>query len=328
MSWVNPSLLLALTYALAKMNKTIHGEHVTFVIAQRRSMNNWDEIRTAFQVARLGTVSGAAEQLGVHHATVIRHIDALEQRLGVKLFQRHARGYTATEAGRDLLQVAQATDDQFTQLAGRIRGQGEGVSGDLVVTSLGIASRFLMPILVDFQQMHPEVRVRYKTGERVYRLEYGEAHVAVRAGPMPQEPDNVVQPFLRQRMVLAAADDYIARRGLPKGEGDFATHDFVTLDDTNTRAPFSVWLRDLTTEDRFRFRVSDNRHMQEAILAGAGIGFVPEEVLAEAPHLREIMDHREEWSSPLWLVTHVDLHRTTKVQAFLQFLKGRMKARD
>ena len=56
-------------------------------------MDNWDEIRTAFQVARIGTVSGAAEILRVHHATVIRHIDALEQRLGVKLFQRHARGF-------------------------------------------------------------------------------------------------------------------------------------------------------------------------------------------------------------------------------------------
>ena len=68
-------------------------------------MDNWDEIRTAYQVAQMGTVSGAAEVLGVHHATVIRHIDALEGRLGVKLFQRHARGYTATEAGEDLLRV-------------------------------------------------------------------------------------------------------------------------------------------------------------------------------------------------------------------------------
>src|SRR6056297_3102237 len=63
-----------------------------------RAMENWDEVRTAFHVARVGTVSGAAEVLGVHHATVIRHIDALEERLGVKLFQRHARGYTTTEA--------------------------------------------------------------------------------------------------------------------------------------------------------------------------------------------------------------------------------------
>jgi len=75
-------------------------------------MDNWDEIRTAYHVARMGTVSGAAEVLGVHHATVIRHIDALEQRLGVKLFQRHPRGYTATEAGEDLLRVAAATDDR------------------------------------------------------------------------------------------------------------------------------------------------------------------------------------------------------------------------
>ena len=86
-------------------------------------MDNWDEIKTAFQVAKHGTVSGAADSLGVHHATVIRHVDALEAKLGVKLFQRHSRGYTPTEAGDDLLLVAQATDDQFSQLEGRIKGR-------------------------------------------------------------------------------------------------------------------------------------------------------------------------------------------------------------
>ncbi|NKW72158.1 LysR family transcriptional regulator, partial [Rhodobacteraceae bacterium R_SAG10] len=77
------------------------------------TVENWDEFRTALEVARLGTVSAAAEALGVHHATVIRHIDALEARLGVKLFQRHARGYTMTEAGEDLRQVASTTDEQL-----------------------------------------------------------------------------------------------------------------------------------------------------------------------------------------------------------------------
>ena len=85
-------------------------------------MENWDEIKTAYQVARVRTVSGAAEKLGVHHATVIRHIVSLEARLGIKLFQRHARGYTPTEAGEDLLRVAQATEDQSSQLASRIKG--------------------------------------------------------------------------------------------------------------------------------------------------------------------------------------------------------------
>ena len=288
-------------------------------------MDNWDEIRTAFQVARQGTVSGAAEQLGVHHATVIRHIDALEQRLGVKLFQRHARGYTATEAGQDLLQVAQATDDQFTQLAGRIKGQGEGVSGDLVVTSLGMASRILTPILVGFQVEHPEVRVRYRTGERVFRLEYGEAHVAIRAGKMPDEPDNVVQPFMHQQMALVASEVYIARHGMPKDEADLKNHYFVTQDDDNSRAPFTRWLREVVTEDRFTYRATDDRNLQDAVVAGAGIGFVVSQALITHPELVEVVERRDVWSAPLWIVTHVDLHRTTKVQSFLRYLKDRIK---
>ncbi len=288
-------------------------------------MDNWDEIRTAFQVARMGTVSGAADQLGVHHATVIRHIDALEQRLGAKLFQRHARGYTATEAGQDLLQVAQATDDQFTQLAGRIKGQGEGVSGDLVITSLGMVSRMLTPILVDFQAVHPDVTIRYRTGDRVFRLEYGEAHVAIRAGTMPQEPDNVVQPFMQQQMALVASDAYVARNGLPADEDDLKNHYFVTHDDDNTRAPFSRWLRGMVPEDRFQYRATENRNMQDAILAGAGIGFVLAQDAENNDTLTEVIARKDEWAAPLWIVTHVDLHRTTKVQTFLRFLKERAK---
>jgi len=289
-------------------------------------MDNWDEIRTAFQVARMGTVSGAADQLGVHHATVIRHIDALEQRLGAKLFQRHARGYTATEAGQDLLQVAKATDDQFTQLAGRIKGQGEGVSGDLVVTSLAMASGLLTPILVAFQAEHPEVRVRYRTGDRLFRLEYGEAHIAIRAGTMPEEPDNVVQPLMRQEMALVASEAYIAKHGLPKDEAALPDHFFVSHDDDKSRAPFNRWLHSIVNEDRLLYRATDLRNLRDAIIAGAGIGFVMAELLQEYPELTEVIPRKDEWAAPLWIVTHVDLHRTTKVQTFLRFLKDRIKS--
>lgn len=288
-------------------------------------MENWDEIRTAFQVARNGTVSGAAEVLGVHHATVIRHIDALEQRLGVKLFQRHARGYTATEAGQDLLLVAQATDDQFTQLAGRIRGQGEGVSGDLVITSLDMLSQRLTPIMVAFQAAHPNTRIRYRTGDRVFRLEYGEAHIAIRAGAMPEEPDNVVQPFMTQRMALVASRRYLAQAGLPQHAADFPQHRFAVLDSDKSRAPFERWLRARVPETCLTYRATDVRNLLDAVLAGAGIGFVMHHELAAHPDLVEVMPSLDEWSAPLWLVTHVDLHRTPKVQAFLRFLKDHIK---
>ncbi|MEM6896180.1 MAG: LysR family transcriptional regulator [Pseudomonadota bacterium] len=287
-------------------------------------MDNWDEVRTAFQVARLGTVSGAAEVLGVHHATVIRHIDALEGKLGVKLFQRHARGYTATEAGNDLLLVAQTTDDQFAQLAGRLKGRGASVTGELVVTSLPTFSPLLAPILTAFRAEHEELTVRYLTGDRLFRLEYGEAHVAIRAGSAPDQPDNVVQPFGRTTLALYAADVYIDRYGLPKGESEYESHYFVGHE-SDTRAPMNRWLREKVPENNIVYRTADNRSYEDGVVAGAGLGLLPVLAARRYPNLTQVAPPSDEWSAPLWLVTHVDLHRTAKVQSFLTFLKAAAK---
>lgn len=288
-------------------------------------MDNWDEIKTAYQVARMGTVSGAAEVLGVHHATVIRHIDALEARLAVKLFQRHARGYKATEAGEDLLRVAEATNDQFSQLASRIKGRGENVSGELVITSLLEIVGWVTPLLVAFQKKNPDVSIRFLTGERLFRLEYGEAHVAIRAGNVPEQPDNVVQPFKTLKVGLFAHRSYIEKFGKPSGVEDYGNHRFVSHDDMQMRAPFFKWMQAVVPKSAMTFRCLDTNALTEAILNGAGIGFMGYEDGLKNPDLVEIHPQLSEWDSPLWLVSHVDLHRTPKVQAILKFLKDSVK---
>ncbi len=285
-------------------------------------MENWDEIRTAFQVARMGTVSGAADVLGVHHATVIRHIDALEKQLGARLFQRHARGYTPTEAGRDLLSVAKATEEQFSQLASRIKGQGETVTGELVVTTIAGISQLLTPVFTSFQAEHPSVVVRYLSDMRVFRLDYGEAHVAIRAGAAPQEPDNVVQPLVRLRWGLYASRSYVAEYGIPTGPEEFHKHRFVSIDNLSSRAPFYRWLNDRVPSECITYRVTEMAATDAALRTGAGIGFYPVGDASREPDLVQIMAPLEEWESPLWIVTHVDLHRTLKVQAFLSHLKA------
>ena len=285
-------------------------------------------MRTAFQVARMGTVSGAAEVLGVHHATVIRHIDALEARLNVKLFQRHARGYTPTEAGQDLQRVASATDDQFGQLLGRIKGRGSGVAGELVVTSLmGFSGQFV-PALASFQAEYPDVVVRFLTGDRLFRLEYGEAHVAIRAGAAPDQPDNVVQPFVKQRFGMYATKTYMANHDIPKTEAGLAKLHFVAHDDPSSRAPFFQWLRARVPEEAIRFRCSDFQAMEAAVFADAGVGFLPVARGEAHSDLVEIWPVQDEWAVQLWLVTHVDLHRTAKVQAFLIHFKSGSKSWD
>ncbi|SMX45586.1 LysR family transcriptional regulator [Actibacterium lipolyticum] len=289
------------------------------------NVDNWDEIRTAFHVARLGTVSGAAEVLGVHHATVIRHIDALEGRLGVKLFQRHARGYTPTDAGLDLLQVAQATADQFEELAGRLHGHGAAMTGELVLTCVDTIAPLLMPVLASFKAEHDELTMRLITDARLFRLEYGEAHVAIRAGNKPEDPDNIVQPLSRSQAGLYAHKNYVAANGMLEGD-DYANHTFVGPTDENHRASFYRWMKENVPAERIGLRTSDLRDGFEAVRVGAGIGFMPCWMAAESSELVEIRPPQADWEIPLWLVTHVDLHRTAKVQSFTAALKEAAKS--
>lgn len=281
-------------------------------------MDNWDEVRTAFFVVREGTVSGAANAMGVHHATVIRHIDTLEERLGVKLFQRHARGYKPTDAGDDLAQVARTTEDQMSQLQSRLKGLGSEVSGELVITALPALSRSLVPIMASFREKYPAIRFKYMAGERLFRLEYGEAHVAIRAGSEPNDhPDNVVQKLKDIELGLFGSPEYFATRApdLPLDQ-----HAFIGSAEENPRAPFRRWLNENVAEDSIVFRTDDLNAAIEAVNNGIGIGF-SERDRAERSGWIELASEQVRFCAQYWLVTHVDLHRTPKVQAFLEHLK-------
>lgn len=283
------------------------------------SFETWDEIRTAYHVARLGTVSAAAAHLGVHHATVIRHVDALEARLGVRLFQRHARGYTPTEAGQDLLSVAAVTDEQFVALAQRLRGRGAQVEGDLVITTIGGLARHLVPVIAAVQAEHPALRVRVVADARVFRLEYGEAHLAIRAGTAPQDLDNVVIPLGEARVSLMAAPAYLAARGTPESAAALAGHRFVSGLAQPARTPFHRWLEERVPGAAVVFRSDEPDSVVRAIRAGIGIGFLPEE---DGAGLVPVLGAEARFASALWLVTHEALHRTAKVQAVVRALRA------
>lgn len=283
-------------------------------------MDHWLELRTAYRLAKLGTVSAAADDLGVHRATVNRHVDTIETAFGAKFFQRHARGYTLTEAGRDLLDVTRRADELFLDLAGRSQGLAGQLSGSLLITSLAGLVPMIMPALQNFRVAHPETHLVFSADEALARLEYGEAHVAVRAGPRPQEPDYVVLPFRKLRFGLVAAQSYVDRFGTPDPSA-LDTHSFVGVCDGSSRLPYARWMEKHVAQDQIAFEASDQNVINAAVLAGLGLGFMAEHDAQDRSDLVDVVSPKDAWSADLWIVTHVDLHRTQKVQEFLKHLK-------
>lgn len=286
-------------------------------------MDNWNEIRTAAYVARLGTISAAAASLGVHRATVNRHIDALEAFLGAKLFQRHARGFVPTELGLELRRIAEATDAQFGELQRLARGQSADLGGEFVVTSVDVLSPLVLPPLNAFQALYPKVKTRYVANDRTLKLAYGEADIAFRIGPKPADPDNVVLPFGQLDMGLYAAAAYAQQHGLPRSRADYHHHRFVGPDTSTPRAPFIQWIEANIPDHCITFTGNAISLLWSAVLAGSGIGFLPTMIAQNQPELHEVIAPRPEWQEPLWTVTHADLHRSAKVQAFFEVLRSR-----
>jgi DNA-binding transcriptional LysR family regulator len=284
-------------------------------------MNYWMELRTALMVARLGTVSAAAEALGVHRATVNRHIETLEGAFGAPLFQRHARGYALTDAGQDMLEVAGRADEMFADLAGRSRGKAGQMSGALIVTALAGVAPLVMPAIRDFHFAHPQIALEFVAGAQLARLEHGEAHVAIRAGAKPEVPDYVVTLFRRLRFGLYASQSYVNRVGQPDPKS-LNGHRFVGSVAVPRPVPYADWMKANVPPEALALHTADQQVLHSAVCEGLGLGFLAEHDACVRPDLVEVIAPSDAWSIALWVVTHVDLHRTTKVQAFLQHLNA------
>lgn len=285
-------------------------------------MDKWTELRTAYHVAKLGTVSAAAQALGLHRATVNRHIDVLEAEIGTKIFIRHARGYTLTDIGHDVLRVAQKTEELIDDLAGRVRGGTTQIEGEIKLTILAPFAPLLVGAIAAFRSDNPQCRVDIDVGEDLARLEYGEAHIALRAGARPDHPDYVVSKFGKIGFNLYAHDHYIAHHGLPDETGDMRGHKFVLPLHPESRLPFSPWIKENVEPDMVALSSRDLSVTGEAVAAGIGIGFMGDQDARARGNLHAVLPPNDDWAVRGWLVTHVDLHRTEKVQAMLKCIKS------
>ena len=144
-------------------------------------MIDWDDVRYFLAVARGGSVRTAAKRLDVNHATVLRRIAQLEERLGAHMFEKLPSGYRLTEAGEEVLELANQMEASSHQLETRIFGRDQSVRGLLRVTlTPPLANHLLMPDFADFARLHPDIEMEILSSGELANLTNREADVAIR----------------------------------------------------------------------------------------------------------------------------------------------------
>lgn len=286
-------------------------------------MDKWSELRTVYHVGKLGTVSAAAEALEMHRATVNRHIDAFEDGIGGRVFFRHARGYSLTELGEEVLQVAERTTEMLDNLTGRVNGANALVEGEVLISLVPPMAALVVDAVAHFREQNPRCRVTLNATYNIAKLEYGEAHIALRTGPKPCYQDYVVRHFRNLGFSLYGHATYLKRHGPVRNADALEAHKFVLPPMDVEHVPFLPWIKDNVDQDQIAVVANSPQFYFHAVLKGIGLGFLPNHEVENDSRFQKILEDTDKWSIPVWLVTHVDVHRTNKVQSLLRCLMCR-----
>lgn len=284
-------------------------------------MKYWQEIRTAAHVARLGSIRAAARELEIHRATVLRHVDLLESALGIRLFRRHSRGYSPTDAALELLEVAEATESQIAKIAELHRREDDRLSGQVTVTSTLGAARDVLPAIKRLALDHPELQVLLRVSASFLSLENGEADIALRMGDEPDLPNHVVYPLCDVRFGMFASTEYIHRHGAPKNVSELGRHYFAGPISEAPKAGFLRWLVDHVPADRIVVRSNEVELLDEAVFNGTAIGLLASYAAEARGNLVPVLSPEADWTSHVWLVTHESARKVARIQACLKVLQ-------
>jgi DNA-binding transcriptional LysR family regulator len=280
--------------------------------------SEWSDYRHFLAVARAGSLSRAARQLGVDQSTVGRRLAALETAVGARLFDRTPDGYALTAAGESVQAELEQIEAGLLAVERRLSGGDGRIAGVVrVATTEAFASIYLIPHLAALRLRHPELSIELVAGIVPVDLARREADIAIRIGATPRRPNLVVRQLGVVEFGLYGARSYLARRGQPRRGSGLRGHDIVTYGGEMAEVPIARWVDEHAQHAQVAFRANTIAAVYEAVAAGLGLGGLP-----SALGVRGLVriGSAKVTASPIWTVVHEDLVRSARVRAVSRFV--------
>jgi DNA-binding transcriptional LysR family regulator len=283
-------------------------------------MIEWGDLRYLLAVGRTGSTLAAAKLTGASQSTVARRLTALETALGLKLFERMQDGSRLTAQGEALMQKAQAVEAAFQDFEEAAQQARRRLSGVIrVTTNPEGADPIVTAPLAAFMRQHPDVRIEMLATEDFLDIAAGEADVALRSGPRPEDPNLVARKIQEVAWACYASPAYIADHGAPATPADLASHLIVGPEGRLAQLPAMLWLAERA--GRYACHASSMSAMMGLAKAGAGVAVLTELYADTQPDLVRCLAV-EVPPTDIWLVTRQDIRKTPHVRALIDFIYG------
>ena len=296
-----------------------------FTCATMHSMD-WDDLRYVLAVSRDQSLSLAGSRLGVSHTTVGRRVRAIEDALGVRLFDRTPDAFVTTAAGQDIADVAEKVEAEVLLLEGRVLGRDAQLQGRVRVATMDMLLRKCLRGFSSFMTRYPSVDLTVTSSEENVSLLRREADVALRLTNKPPE-------YLVGRRVGRVSFCVFGERRLVERIGKDAQYNefpWLHWDERLDMRPIDEWLQQNAPKATIAMRIgtSGGTAFREAIATGIGVQFLATFEGDDDPRLARIGRPIPQFEHDIWLLTLPDLRNTNRIRAFMDHLEDHVRGTD
>lgn len=284
----------------------------------------WSDLNVILAVCRAGSLSGAARVLGNNHSTIFRKINAIEQKTGVRFFERLQDGYAMTDAGRTAMHYAERIESEVHALGLEVLGQDMRLQGKIRVTAPeGFTVQLAPALFTEFLSKHPDVSIDIVGGSSAVDLSRREADIAIRATAKP--PDSSLgRKVCDFRFAVYATPAYAKQhKDTPLQEQRWC---FIT-GVVEWLVPL-LWKKKEQGEERSIFSSANAMSVLNAAAEGMGFTFMPCYLADMEKRLIRVTEPFEALTLELWLLTHPDLRHTARVKSLMAFLYEKLKQQE
>ncbi len=281
---------------------------------------DWNRARAFLVTAEEGSLSAAARALKQTQPTLGRQVSALEDELGVALFERRGTSLELTPNGVELLAHVRRMADAASGLSLTASGKAQTVEGSICISATEVVAAYILPPVVRrLRQRHPGIIVEIIASNSTSDLKRREADIAIRAF-RPTQSDLIARKLRDENYYLYASPEYLDLLDNPTRPEELSRADFVGFDRGNE---FIDALNGLGfTLDQNSFPLLTESHIVhwELAKAGAGIGVMPETIGDAEPSVRRALPDMQPLTGEAWLVAHRELRTSRRVRVVFDFL--------